>query len=150
MTAIPAAPQNPSPEPPLNQPYYGVPFWGADRRFFVKYATFSGRASRSEFWWWFLASAVVSAIISLIGDIGGGAGTIAHGPTPLYLVMSGLLGLWALATIVPNLALAWRRLHDTNRSGGWWFLNFIPIVGWIIVIVFQAGASQPAGARFDR
>lgn len=139
----------PSPEPPLEQPYYGAPPVAAVRRFFTKYAVFSGRASRSEFWWWFLTSFIVSTVLSLIGDIGGGASG-PHGPTGLYLAMSGVLGAWALATLVPNFALAWRRLHDTNRSGWWWLLNLILVIGWIIVIVFQAQGPNPAGARFDR
>lgn len=135
--------------PAVDPPYYGAPFAAAVRRFFAKYAVFAGRASRSEFWWWFLANLIVSAVLSLVGDIGGGASG-PHGPTGLYLAMNGVLGLWALATLVPNFALAWRRLHDTNRSGWWWLLNLIPVIGWIIVLVFQAQGPDPAGVRFDR
>jgi uncharacterized membrane protein YhaH (DUF805 family) len=145
-----ASAPTPGSEPvPLDQPYYGASFGIAVGRFFAKYATFSGRASRSEFWWWFLANFIVSGVLSGIGNIGGGAVT-PHGPTVLYVVVNAVLGVWVLATLVPNLALAWRRLHDTNRSGAWWLLTLIPIVGWIIVIVFQASRSVPAGARFDR
>ena len=55
-----------------------------------------------------------------------------------------------LAILVPFLAISWRRLHDTNRSGGYYFLAFIPFVGPIILIVLLALPSNPAGARFDR
>ncbi|WIB65644.1 DUF805 domain-containing protein [Curtobacterium sp. MCBD17_040] len=57
---------------------------------------------------------------------------------------------WSLATLVPGLALAWRRLHDTNRSGRWYLLLLIPVVGAIILLVWFAGQSRPEGARFDR
>jgi uncharacterized membrane protein YhaH (DUF805 family) len=65
----------------------------------------------------------------------------------VYVTLSAI---WGLATLVPNLALAWRRLHDTNRSGGFYFIGLIPFVGWIIVLVFMLLPADPAGARFDR
>ncbi|HEY9323327.1 MAG TPA: DUF805 domain-containing protein [Agromyces sp.] len=58
-------------------------------------------------------------------------------------------GLWACRTLIPWFALAWRRLHDTNRSGGWYFIGFIPFVDGIILLVFFLMDSNPAGARFD-
>ena len=58
--------------------------------------------------------------------------------------------LWGLATFIPWLALSWRRLHDTNRPGPWWFLWLIPIVGQIILLVFFLQPPKPEGARFDR
>lgn len=136
------------PVPTLDQPYPGASFGTAVKRFFAKYATFTGRASRSEFWWWFLANAIVASVLSSFADIGGGA-TGASGPTGLYISLNSVLGVWELATLVPNLALAWRRLHDTNRAGPWWLLTLIPVVGWIIVIVLEAFPSDPQGARFD-
>ena len=153
--APPPPPQpaaGPSGEPPLNQPYYGAPFGAAIRRFFGKYATFSGRASRAEFWWWFLADAIVIAVLQIVGSIGGGVtGNGSGGPTVLYVIFSiVLVTIWGLGTIVPNLALSWRRFHDSNHSGGFWFLGLIPIVGWIIVLIFMLLGPSHAGARFDR
>ncbi|MCM3500436.1 DUF805 domain-containing protein [Microbacterium sp. P26] len=139
---------------PLSQPYYGAPIGAAVQRFFKKYATFSGRASRSEFWWWILANAVITFVLSMLALItGGGGGVDAAGnpvpPSGLGLVFLIVLFLWGLATIVPHLALLARRLHDSNRSGFWMFIAFVPLVGGIILLVFELLPSDPQGARFD-
>ena len=68
----------------------------------------------------------------------------------MFGIAAALYGVWALAIVVPSLALIWRRLHDTNRSGGYFFLALIPFVGSIILLVFMLLDSNPAGARFDR
>lgn len=139
---------------PLSQPYYGAPIGAAVQRFFKKYATFTGRASRSEFWWWILANAVISFVLSMLALItGGGGGVDAAGnpvpPSGLGLVFLIVLFLWGLATIVPHLALIARRLHDSNRSALWMLIAFVPFVGGIILLVFELLPSDPQGARFD-
>jgi uncharacterized membrane protein YhaH (DUF805 family) len=83
---------------------------------FKKYVDFAGRASRSEFWWWALFCLLVSIALNMVHQ--------------------ALGGLFSLATFLPYLAVAVRRLHDTDRSGWFLLLNFIPIIGWIILIVF--------------
>ncbi|WP_187791198.1 DUF805 domain-containing protein, partial [Salmonella sp. S103_04178] len=75
-------------------------------RFWQKYTVFRGRASRSEFWWWTLAAVIINALLSLLGDVTDGR-------------LDFLTSLWNLAIVVPGLALAVRRLHDTNKPGGW-------------------------------
>lgn len=60
----------PGGEPPLWAPYYGISFGGAVTRFFKKYATFSGRASRSEFWWWYLVNVVVAIVLGILAGVG--------------------------------------------------------------------------------
>lgn len=88
------------------------------RTCFSKYADFSGRAQRPEFWWW--------ALFNLVG-------TMALG------VISDKLSLaFTVATFVPYIAVSARRLHDTDRSGWMQLIGFIPIVGWIIMIVWLA------------
>jgi len=138
----------------LSQPLYGASLGAAFTRFFRKYATFSGRASRSEFWWWFLISIIVEAIFYIIGTVAGGIyGSTVDGQLTLgpgYGIYETLAIIYALAVIVPTLALVWRRLHDTNRSGGFYFLGLIPFVGGIIVLVFFLLGPNPAGARFDK
>ncbi|MGI3784539.1 MAG: DUF805 domain-containing protein [Janthinobacterium lividum] len=148
-------------EVPLSQPLYGASIQQAVRRFFKKYATFTGRASRAEFWWWYLASTVVSFVLSAINRAFAGPQPLA--PTSqdqlnqyfsdvmAWSVKGSVLSLiWGLATLVGLLALSTRRLHDTNRSGWWNFIYFIPLVGVIILIVFWASAPKPEGQRYDR
>lgn len=141
---------------PLAAPLYGATFGQAITRFFKKYATFSGRASRSEFWWFFLFNLIVGGVLYGVGAAiavaSGGmysseTGTMAPGPG--FWVGMIPYWVWLLATIVPWFALIWRRFHDTNRSGAFYFLALIPFVGGIIVLVMLALPSDPAGARFD-
>jgi len=140
----------------LNQPLYGASFGQAVSRYFKKYATFSGRASRSEFWWVFLFNAIVGAVIWILSLTLGVAGgqvdpaTNVLVPGPGFTIVMIIAALWGLGTIIPYLAVTWRRFHDTNKSGAFWFLTFIPFVGSIIVLVLLALETNPAGARFDQ
>ncbi|HEY4084017.1 MAG TPA: DUF805 domain-containing protein [Burkholderiaceae bacterium] len=94
------------------------------RTCFTKYAEFTGRATRSEFWWFFLFTCLVSA----------GCDMLSH----------TLSALFSLATLLPSLAVAARRLHDTNRSAWWLLLLLVPIIGWIVLLVFYC--QETAGA----
>ncbi len=135
----------------LNAPLRGASFGQAFVRFWKKYVTFHGRASRSEFWWWFLANAIIGGVLSAISSIFGSPIVIDNGvPVVTYGVAHLPYTVWGLATFIPWLALSWRRLHDTDRSGAWWFIGIVPIVGWIILLVFFLLPPNPAGARFDR
>ncbi|UOE43494.1 DUF805 domain-containing protein [Agromyces larvae] len=140
---------------PLSAPLYGASFGEAIKRFFTKYATFTGRASRSEFWWAYLGYVIVVTVLYVLALVGGFSGATVDPLTgvatlgPLFWVAWAVLGLFGLGTIVPFLAITWRRLHDTNRSGGFFFLSLIPFVGSIILLVFLVLDSDPAGARFD-
>jgi len=141
-------------EPALDQPYYGATFGAAVRRFFKKYATFSGRASRSEYWWWVLASFLVGFVLQLLIVFTGGA---RMNPDGLWEIQGGfgvvfvvLYVIWGLAIIIPGLALLVRRLHDSDHSAWWLLIYLIPLVGAIVLFVFTLLASKPEGARFDR
>ncbi|WIB69723.1 DUF805 domain-containing protein [Curtobacterium sp. MCBD17_026] len=156
-------PTGPNGEPPLWAPWYGISFGKAVGRFFKKYATFSGRASRSEFWWWYLANGIVTIVLSILYGIGFATSerstvsmssststsvqsTVTE-PSALFVISGILFLLWGLAIIVPTLALGWRRLHDANLTGALWIIAiFVGIVG----IVFGLLPSNPRGARFDR
>jgi uncharacterized membrane protein YhaH (DUF805 family) len=157
------APTGPGGEPPLWAPWYGISFPKAVRRFFKKYARFDGRASRSEYWWWVLANGIVGVVfyaVLLAIIISSGTMTTSSSATgvqastnstsPFIAIPVVLWGLWWLATIVPNLALGWRRLHDANLAGPFWFLSFVPGVGGIVVLVLMLLPSSPAGQRFDQ
>jgi uncharacterized membrane protein YhaH (DUF805 family) len=131
----------------IDAPLRGASMGQAISRFFKKYATFSGRASRSEFWWVVLASFLVSLVIGAIDAIASGG--VAQASADTSSIGDYLNGLLGLATIVPSLALGARRLHDNNHSG-WWQLIALTIIGYIVLIVFWASGPNPAGARFDR
>jgi uncharacterized membrane protein YhaH (DUF805 family) len=81
---------------------------------FSNYATFSGRSSRSEYWWWTLFALLVSMGLSLIHET--------------------LSGVFSLAIFLPSIAVAARRLHDIDRSGWWQLTALIPVIGWIIML----------------
>lgn len=152
--APPAAPASDQ-AVPLWAPLYGASFGTAIKRFFAKYSDFTGRASRSEFWWVYLFFVIVNAAISLIGTIFGGVGATVDESGSLvfgggFWVSTILSLIWLVATIVPWLALVWRRLHDANLAGPFYFLVLIPLAGPIIVFIFTLLPSKPEGARFDR
>ncbi len=96
-----------------------------------KYTVFEGRAKRTEFWMFVLINFIVYIVLALIGRILG----------------TGILGiLYSLAVLIPSLAVSARRLHDTNRSGWWLLIGLIPIIGWIILIIFWAQDTVAATA----
>lgn len=125
----------------LSRPYYGISFGDAVKRFFKNYANFTGRASRGEYWWVVLFTFIVGVIFGLIGSIGGEG-------SALNAICSAVLGIFGLAVIIPSLALHWRRLHDANLAGPFWFLTFIPVVGSIIVFILTLLPPKPEGRRF--
>ena len=134
-------------EPPLWAPYYGAPLPAAVKRFFKKYATFSGRASRSEFWWWALVSFAVSIVLNIITS----ATTPASlDSAPALGAGSILAALWGLATIVPSLALVVRRLHDGGFSGLLALLLLVPFLGALAVLVLTILPSKPEGQKYDQ
>jgi uncharacterized membrane protein YhaH (DUF805 family) len=137
------------PVPPLDWPHYGIGLVPALKRGFQKYATFSGRASRSEYWYWVLANLIVYLVLYGL-TIGLGLATRGSsndfgpgGVAPLVLLI-----VWIFGTIVPNIAIAVRRLHDAGYSGLYYLLSFIPYLGSLIVMVFCALQTSPAAAKY--
>ena len=98
---------------------------------------YTGRASRSAYWWYALATFIVYVILNLIlvRALGGGAGVALY-----YLLV--------LASIVVSLPLGVRRMHDINRSGWWLLIGIIPIVGGIVLLVFACLPGTPGPNRF--
>lgn len=117
--------------PPLSQPLYGATFTQAIHRYFAKYTTFKGFASRSEYWWVILALFVIGIVISIIGLIAGNTVEMI-----LQLVVF-------VVTVVPSLALGWRRLHDAGFAGPWFLLGIIPVIGTIAVLVMVLMPTRP-------
>jgi len=122
----PSPAQQPPGPAPLDQPQYGATIGQAASRFWKKFAVFSGRASRSEYWWWVLISVAVSVVLQVIGTLTIGGGFTAP-RTDLREALVPLVPslIWSLVVLVPSVALTVRRLHDTNRSG-WWYLLALP------------------------
>jgi uncharacterized membrane protein YhaH (DUF805 family) len=90
---------------------------------FIKYVDFKGRASRSEYWWFFLFCLIVEIIGHAIN-------------LNLYLIV-------ALAVLLPSLTVLVRRLHDINRTGWWALILLIPVIGWIVILIFALMESTP-------
>ena len=105
-----------------------------------KYADFSGRASRSEYWYFVLFYLLIGIGLGIVDGL---IGTL-HAQTGVGL----LSGLFGLAMIVPSISVNVRRLHDIDRSGWWLLLIFAVIVGWIVLLVFGMMDSQPGVNRF--
>jgi uncharacterized membrane protein YhaH (DUF805 family) len=137
--------------PPLELPHYGIGFLDAIKRGFKKYATFTGRASRGEYWWWVLFTFVVYTALGLLTFVIGmstspdGGRTPGPGAIPLIIVLAA----FALGILVPTLALTVRRLHDAGYSGLLALLMLVPYVGGLIVMIFALMPSSPAGAKYD-
>lgn len=104
--------QNAAPTPALVNPFTAL----------TKYAQFDGRSRRSEFWLWVLISSVISAILSCIHPV--------------------LSSIWSLAVLIPTWAVFCRRMHDTGRSGWNWLWCLLPIIGWIVLLVYELQDSQ--------
>jgi uncharacterized membrane protein YhaH (DUF805 family) len=104
-----------------------------------KYATFSGRARRSEYWWFVLFTVIVSALAAVVDS--------ALGTDPGKTGLVG--GLAALALLLPTLAVTARRLHDTGRSGWWMLISLVPVGGFIVMLVFTLQDSQGPNAWGD-
>ena len=104
-------------------------FGDAVRTCFQKFFVAEGRASRPEYWWFFLSYFILYAIAALIDT------ALETG-----FVIAGIVGL---VYLVPLITAAIRRLHDTGRSGWWYLIVFVPFVGFIILIVFLATQGNP-------
>lgn len=123
---------------------------------FSKYATFSGRASRSEYWWFVALNSVVGLVIYLIAFPSGVSMTeiAANGGSSLSVIeafpgwASTLLGLYSLAVLLPSLAVSVRRLHDIGKGGGWIFISLVPLIGGIWYLVLMLLPSQIGDNRF--
>lgn len=117
-----------------------------------RYADFQGRSRRMEFWMWVLFTLIVGLVLGFIDGILGfrlgpsSSSSFSSGGAAGFSMFSsiGILGsLWSLATLVPNIAVSVRRLHDINRTG-WWLV--LPVIPYVIGLVVMLGAA--AGQSF--
>lgn len=103
-----------------------------------KYAVFSGRASRAEYWYFALFSFLIGLIL---GFVDSSVSITSNG-------MGILSMLFSLAFFIPSLAVGTRRLHDINKSGFWWLIILVPFIGGIVLLVFFATDSQPGDNQY--
>ena len=105
-----------------------------------KYGTFSGRASRSEYWWFYLFLVMISWGSILV------SGAMYSPNDFMFEILPNLV---SLVFIVPALAAGCRRLHDIGKSGWWQLLSIVPIIGWILLIVWMATDTKPEGDKYN-
>jgi len=105
-----------------------------------KYAVFSGRSRRMEYWFFVLFNLIVAFVLALIDMLIGTFSAVQN---------IGLLsGIYSLAVLIPTLAVTVRRLHDIDRSGWWILINLIPLIGSIVLLVFSLLPGTPGSNRF--
>ncbi|MEP3561881.1 MAG: DUF805 domain-containing protein [Marinobacter sp.] len=100
-----------------------------------KYAVFSGRARRKEYWFFILFNIIISLVLGAIDGVMGSYSETAG---------VGLLGgIYSLAVLIPGIAVTVRRLHDTGRSGWWFLIVLVPVIGALVLLVFMVLDSKP-------
>ncbi len=104
-----------------------------------KYATFSGRAPRKEYWMFTLIYIIIAIVGAVLDAFIFGLGVESVG------VLGGII---ALGHIIPSIAVGVRRLHDTNRSGWWYFIIFIPLIGILVMLYWMIKASDPGDNQY--
>ena len=103
---------------------------------FSKYATFSGRAARSEYWWFALFVTLVNFFANRFDTVTNQTFQLSLGRADLNVGATG--SLISLAVVLPMISVMVRRFHDIDKSGWWYWIVLIPLIGWIIFIVFMA------------
>ncbi len=109
---------------------------------FSKYATFEGRASRSEYWFFDLFNILLEIGLYVVGLILGAVVGDATGALAGLGIGYVLFCLYALVALIPSISVFVRRMHDIGRSGWWWWIALIPIVGAIVLLVFLVTGSD--------
>lgn len=123
-------------------------FGDAIKTGFSKYVTFSGRAARSEFWWWVLFVWLVQIGLGIVDSVLFGTVETGNGSFSASTETPILSWIFSLAVFLPTISVTVRRLHDTDRSGWWYWLALIPLVGIIILIVWWATKGTDGPNRF--
>ena len=105
-----------------------------------KYAVFSGRARRREYWFFFLFNALISLALASIDN--------SMGMLDASVGLGVLGGLYTLAVMLPSVTVGVSRLHDNGRSGWWNLISLVPIVGAIVLVIFLATSGQEGDNQF--
>ncbi len=110
------------------------------REVLSKYAEFGGRARRREFWYFALANLLIVLALALV-DV---KFDLVHRPSGFGF----LSGFYSIGVFVPSLAVAVRRLHDTDRGAWWLLIGLVPVAGAVALIYFYTLDSTPGGNRY--
>ena len=105
-----------------------------------KYAVFSGRSRRMEYWYFVLFVIIISTVLNIIDGLIG-----AYDRTAGVGLLSSI---FSLAILIPSIAVTVRRLHDTDRSGWWVLISLVPLIGWIVLLVFTVQDSTPDSNKY--
>ncbi len=105
-----------------------------------KYAVFSGRSRRKEYWYFVLFVVIISIVLSIIDGLFG----TYHRSTGAGLLST----IFSLAVLIPSIAVSVRRLHDIDRTGWWVLISLVPLVGWIVLLVFHLQDSTLGTNRY--
>jgi uncharacterized membrane protein YhaH (DUF805 family) len=130
MTDIPPPPSYGGSPQPMGNPLVG--YW--KRVVLERYAQFTGRAARPEFWWYFLANLIISIVFNILVRVSG-----------IFWILDVI---YILAVLIPGLAVGVRRLHDTDKSGWWLLIALVPLVGIIVLLVFFATEGTRGPNRY--
>ncbi len=128
---------------PITRPSAKVSFGDAISRYYKNYANFDGRAVRSEYWWIILYQSLIGIVFYFLFILYSITQILNNNFTFTFTDSFPFIlnVLWSLGHLIPGIALVVRRLHDTGRSGGWWFIGLIPLVGSILLIVWECEDS---------
>jgi uncharacterized membrane protein YhaH (DUF805 family) len=112
----------------------------AIKKGFKGYVVWNARSTRSEYWWWTLFALIVAVVASILDSIifGGDFGSVS----PIYSITT-------LALFLPGLSVFIRRLHDTDRTGWWFWIGLVPFVGIIVLFIFMLLPSKMAPTRWN-
>lgn len=106
------------------------------------YINFSGRAPRRGYWYFILFNVLIGIVLGFVDVMTGNF---------IQETGQGVLGaIYSLAVLIPSIAVAVRRLHDTNRAGWWLLLLFIPVIGWITIFIFMVLRSDPQSNKYGK
>lgn len=139
----------------LTRPLYGANPAQALARFFKNYASFSGRASRSEYWWgalwwlvgWVIFGTMTNLLESLRTATSYGPGYTYEG---FYTSLALIIFVTVLGLVIPQLAITWRRLHDSDLPGALFFIVLFPVLGHCVLFILLALPPKVSGRRFAR
>jgi uncharacterized membrane protein YhaH (DUF805 family) len=105
-----------------------------------KYAVFSGRSRRKEYWYFVLFTVLISIALNIIDGL--------TGPYDSWAGVGLFSGIFGLAILIPSITVSVRRLHDIDRTGWWVLISLVPLIGWIVLLVFHVQDSTPGSNRY--